>query len=108
MITELLQEGFNLTTPLLLAIALGMFGWLAARSRSIRSFQFQLSVFIVIWIVGEIIDLMGEEGIIPELSTGNLAMYIHLLAMGVFSTMLWARFYFSRKSGKRISDSITW
>ena len=108
MVTEFSVEGLNLTTPVLLLIALGIFGWLAAQSRNFRSFQFQLSIFIVILIVGEIVDLMGEVGAIPQLSADNLAMYIHISAMGVFSVMLWARFYISRRSGRRISDSVTW
>ena len=89
----------------MLAIALGIFAWLAAKSRNVKSFQFQISLFILIWIIGEIIDLMGEEGFIQQLSTGDLDMYIHLLGMATFSAMLWIRFFMSEKRGKRLEDT---
>ena len=92
-------------TPILLLIALGIFGWLTARSRNLKSFQFQVSLFIVIWIIGEIAELLGEEGIIPFFSSSEIGMYIHALAMAMFSAMLWLRFYMSKQSGKKIIET---
>lgn len=92
----------------LLAVALGIFAWLAVKSRSIKSFQFQISLFIVIWIIGEIADFIQErEGmtIMPH-NHQEIGLYIHVLAMGLFSAMLWARFFLSRRSGKRMADSL--
>jgi hypothetical protein len=102
---EILAEPFRVLTPVLLTIALGIFAWLTLKSRNIKSFQFQISLFIVIWIVGELVDLLGEIGDIPQLSTGEIAMYIHVLAMVTFSALLWIRFYTSEKSGKKLADS---
>lgn len=95
-------------TLLLLAIALGIFAWLAAKSRSIKSFQFQISLFVVIWVVGEIADLLQEkEGmrIMPQ-HNQDVGLYIHVLAMALFSAMLWARFLYSRRSGKMMAGSL--
>jgi uncharacterized membrane protein SirB2 len=93
-------------TLVLLVIALGIFVWLTARSRNIKSFQFQISMFILIWIAGEIVDLLGEEGVVELFSTREIGIYVHVLAMAMFSAMLWIRFYLSEKSGKRISDTL--
>jgi bacteriorhodopsin len=87
-------------------IALGIFAWLTTRSRNIKSFQFQISIFILIWMTGEIVDLLGEEGVVELFSTSEIGVYVHVLAMAMFSAMLWIRFYLSGKSGKRISDTL--
>lgn len=92
-------------TLFLLTIALGLFVWLAVRSRNIRSFQFQISIFITIWVIGEIVDLLGEEGT-RLLSDSEIGMYVHVLAMAMFTAMIWIRFITSEKSGKRLTDSI--
>ena len=93
-------------TLVLLVIALGIFVWLTARSRNIKSFQFQISLFILIWITGEIVELLGEEGVVELFSTSEIGMYVHVLAMAMFSAMLWIRFYLSEKSGKKIADTL--
>src|SRR5215208_1211447 len=97
---------FGNLTLVLLVIALGIFVWLTARSRNIKSFQFQISIFILIWMTGEIVDLLGEEGVVELFSTSEIGVYVHVLAMAMFSAMLWIRFYLSGKSGKRIADAL--
>ena len=102
----LVSQSFGDLTLVLLVIALGIFVWLTARSRKIKSFQFQISIFILIWITGEIVDLLGEKGVVVPFSTSEIGMYVHVLAMAMFSAMLWIRFYLSEKSGKRIADTL--
>ncbi len=94
----------NLTFDLLL-VALSIFVWLTARSRNSRSFQFQICLFIVIWIVGELVDLLHEERVL-SLPTDQIGTQIHTVAMGVFSALLWTRFYLSRRRGKKMADSL--
>jgi bacteriorhodopsin len=93
-------------TLVLLVFALGIFVWLTARSRNIKSFQFQISIFILIWITGEIVDLLGEEGVVEVFSTSEIGIYVHVFAMAMFGAMLWIRFYLSEKRGKRIADTL--
>ena len=97
----------NNITIILLLIALGIFVWQATRSKSIRSFQFQVSVFLVVWILGEIVGILEDTGIIvfPALQ-GNLGLEIHVISMVFFSFMLWLRFYYSERSGKRIIEDV--
>jgi hypothetical protein len=97
----------NNITIILLLIALGIFVWQATRSKSIRSFQFQISVFLVVWILGEIVGSLEDSGIIlfPVLQ-GSLGLEIHVISMVFFSLMLWLRFYSSERSGKKMIEDV--
>jgi len=97
----------NNITIILLLIALGIFVWQAARSKNIRGFQFQISIFLVIWILGEIVGSLEDNGIIvfPALQ-GNIGLEIHVVSMVLFSLMLWLRFYYSEKSGKKMIEDV--
>jgi hypothetical protein len=97
----------NNITIILLLIALGIFVWQAARSKSIRSFQFQISIFLVVWILGEIVGNLEDNGIIvfPALQ-GNIGLEIHVVSMVLFGLMLWLRFYYSERSGRKIIEDV--
>lgn len=105
-VVVLFSSSFGNLTLVLLVIALGIFVWLTARSRNVKSFQFQISIFILIWITGEIVDLLGEEGFVEVFSTSEIGIYLHVLAMAMFSAMLWIRYYLSEKRGKRLADAL--
>jgi hypothetical protein len=90
----------NSITTLLLLVALGIFVWLAVRSRNIRSFQFQISIFIIIWILGEITGILQNNGItVLSGLQGDVGLEIHVISMVFFSMMLWFRYYYSKRSG---------
>jgi hypothetical protein len=96
----------NITTILLL-VALGIFVWLAILSKNIRTFQFQISIFIIIWTLGEIAGILRDSGILA-LSTlqGDVGLEIHVISMFFFSMMLWLRFYYSQRSGKKMIEDV--
>ena len=97
-------------TIILLCIALSIFIWLAIRSRGITTFQFQISVFIIIWILGEIIGILQEYQIVilsPIFTwLPDISLQIHLLSMIFLSVLLWIRFYYSERSQKRLIDDV--
>jgi hypothetical protein len=94
-------------TTMLLLVALGIFVWLAIISKNIRTFQFQISIFIIIWIVGEIAGVLQHSGIIVLSSLqGNVGLEIHVVSMFFFSMMLWLRFYYSERSGKKMIEDV--
>jgi hypothetical protein len=98
----------NSITTILLLIALGMFVWLAMRSKNIRTFQFQISIFIIIWISGEIAGILQDSGIIVLSPVqGDIGLEIHVVSMVFFSMMLWLRYYYSERSGKKMIEDIT-
>ena len=97
----------NNITIILLLIALGIFVWQVSRSKSIRSFQFQISIFLVVWILGEIVGSLEDNGIIvfPALQ-GNIGLEIHVVSMVLFGLMLWLRFYYAERSGKKMIEDV--
>jgi hypothetical protein len=98
----------NSITTMLLLIALGMFVWLAMRSKNIKTFQFQISIFIIIWISGEIAGILQDSGIIVLSPVqGDIGLEIHVVSMVFFSMMLWLRYYYSERSGKKMIEDIT-
>jgi hypothetical protein len=59
-----------------------------------------VSIFIIIWIIGELIRFLQEENIFTIIGVGDLGTVLHTIAMIFFCLMLWIRFYYSRRSGK--------
>ena len=93
----------NLTLIILFAL-LAIFGWLAIRYRNIKNFEFQIFVFIIIYIVGEIL----ENYKIPSLSASlpHLGSQLHLIAAAFLAMILWIRLYYARSSGQRTVDKL--
>ncbi|HET7149269.1 MAG TPA: hypothetical protein VFI73_12305 [Candidatus Nitrosopolaris sp.] len=94
-------------TIILLLVALGIFVWLVVRSKSIRSFQFQMSIFLVVWILGEIAGSLQDNRLIVFTALqGDIGLEIHVVSMVFLSIMLWLRFYYSERSGKKMIESL--
>lgn len=88
-------------TLIILFMSLAIFGWLTVRNRNIRSFEFQITVFVVVYIIGEII----EDYKIPSLSSiPYLGSQIHIVSAVLLAIILWLRLYSVRKSGKMIDE----
>ena len=90
-------------TFILSLISLIIFVWLAIRSKSIKSFQFQISIFIAVYILGELI----ENNRIDIFSTlpSNIGSQIHVGSAIFFTIMMWFRFYYAEKRGKKMIES---
>src|SRR5215469_1882760 len=84
-----------LGTIVFLLAALSIFVWLAARSKDIRSFQFQISLFIIIWILGGIAYILQDSGIIVVSLQGDIGLEINAVSVAFLSIMIWLRFYYS-------------
>lgn len=94
-------------TLYLLFVALGIFVWLAWRSRSVKSFQFQISIFLLIWIGGEFMTTLHEWGSFDfPYELHDLGMQIHLVSMILFASIIFVRFYYSYRAGYNIIDSL--
>ena len=96
----------NSVTVGFLSGALGIFVWLTAKCKNIGSFQFQISIFIVIWILGDIISILENNRIIvfSLALQGNVGSVIHVVSMGFFSMVLWLRYYYSERRGKKMVE----
>ena len=94
----------GLTTLVILFTSLAIFGWLAVRYRNIRSFEFQISIFVMVYIVGEIIEDYNKTpffSVFPYIGSQT-----HLVAGVFLSIILWIRLYSARESGRKIVDKI--
>src|SRR5215203_2018971 len=90
-------------TLILSLIPLIIFMWLAVRSKSIKSFQFQISIFIAVYLLGAIIE---NNRITVFLSLPpNLGSQIHVGSAIFFTIMIWFRFYYAEKKGKKMIES---
>jgi len=97
-----------LGTIVLLLAALSMFVWLAARSKDIRSFQFQISIFIIIWVLGGIAYILQDSGTIVLLTfQSDIGLEINVVSVAFLSIMIWLRFYYSQRSRKRTIEAQT-
>jgi hypothetical protein len=101
----------SVLTIILLFIALSIFIWLAVRARGITTFQFQISIFILIWILGEIIGVLQEYQMVLLSPLFNwlpdISLQIHLLSMIFLSVMLWIRFYHLERRQKKLIDDLS-
>jgi len=94
-------------TIILLFGALGIFVWLTVRSQNVRTFQFQLSIFIIIWILGDMVSILHDNGIVVfSALQGNVGEEIHVGSMVFFSMMLWLRYYYSERSSKKMIEDL--
>jgi phosphatidylglycerophosphate synthase len=60
-----------------------------------------MSIFLLVWILGEIADTLHDNGIVIfSVLQGNVGLQIHVISMIFFSTILWLRFYYSERSSK--------
>ena len=97
----------NSITIILLLGALGIFVWLATRSKNIRIFQFQLSIFIIIWILGDMVSILHDHGIVVfSALQSDVGSGIHVVSMVFLSLMLWLRYYYSERSSKKIIEDL--
>jgi len=90
-------------TLIILFMSLAIFGWLSLRYRNIRRFEFQILIFIIVYVVGEII----EDYKIPFFSAfPYIGSQIHILSAVFLAIMLWLRLYSVRKSGRNMTDKM--
>lgn len=94
------------TTLQLLVIALGLFSALAIKSWNIKSFQFQISVFVVVWITGEILHVCGESRVFLYPNLEELSLVIHTMSMVSISLVFVLRYIYVKKDDKKFNADI--
>ena len=110
--SEILLQQMEIAVLALLFVALGIFIAASFVKRKVKSFHVSISLFLLIWIVGEIVhyfttpehDLIGYEVQIGPIN--DLGMIIHTIAMVIFALIMWTRFYTARKAGKNMVETL--
>jgi heme A synthase len=87
----------------LLVVAAAMFMWLAIRSKNWKSFQFQVTIFVMIWIIGEVLDVLHLNNLFD---LGHVGIQIHLISMVFLSGILWYRYYTARRDIKKMTERV--
>ena len=100
---NILSYASNLTLIILFAL-LAIFGWLAIRSRNIKNFEFQILVFILIYVIGEILEDYKTPSFTASLP--HLGSQLHIVAAAFLAIMLWFRLYHVRSSGQKLIDKL--
>jgi hypothetical protein len=103
---ELLVSIFTNITFLLLLGALVVFGVLAAQKKIIKSFQFQMSIVLLVLIVSEVIDVLFDFNYVENPFLEQIGSIIHVSAMAGIALVFWGRFVYSRKAQKSLVDEI--
>lgn len=89
-----ISDSLRNLVPVILLIAFLLFARLAIKSKSLSSLQSQLSVFLMIWIVAELLRALLNAGMIAATPALQLLGFeIHTLAMVAFGGFLLFRFY---------------
>ncbi len=91
-------------TSILSLVPLVIFVWLAIRSKSIKSFQLQISVFIAVYVIGGIIENNNGRIAIFSMLSPDIGSQIHVIAAIFFTIMLWFRFYYADSRGKKMIE----
>ena len=96
-------NSMSYVTLILSLIPLAIFIWLAVKSKNIRAFQFQISIFIAVYIIGEIIEntKIAALSILPP----DIGSQIHVGSAIFFTILVWFRFYYADRSGKKMIES---
>ncbi len=69
----------------LIIISAAIFAALALKSKSVKSFSFQFSVFMLIWAAAEVPAVLSGAGIIVTTAYQNLGLEVHLASMFIFA-----------------------
>jgi len=90
-------------TLIILFMSLAVFGWLAIRYRNIRSFEFQISIFITTYVFVEMIEdyKMTFLSAFPYIGS-----QIHIASAVLLAMILWLRLYSARKGGRSMIDKV--
>src|SRR2546428_3373537 len=76
---------FETLNLVLILVAFAIFTRLAFKGKSLGNFRFQLSIFLLIWVISEIPHIAETLGLIVTTGYEDIGLYLHALSMGVFA-----------------------
>ena len=102
--SELLVSVFSNVTMLILLGALVVFGISSLQYRKIKSFQFQISLVLIILIISEVIDVLFDFNYIENNNLEYFGNTLHVLAMAGIALIFWGRFIHAQKTRTKFLD----
>ena len=76
---------FETLNLVMILVAFAIFTRLGFKGKSLGNFRFQLSIFVLIWVLSEIPHIAGSLGLISTASYQEIGLYLHAASMGVFA-----------------------
>ena len=92
----------SVLTIIMLLVTLAIFGFTTARYRNIRRFEFQISIFILLYVIGELFEIYKFPTISAVLP--YIGPQFHITAALFLAIMLWLRLYSVRRNGYKTID----
>ena len=89
---------------LLLLIPLIIFIWLAVKSKNIKSFQFQLMIFILMYFIGQVIE-NNDNSVFISMLPKDFGTQIHVSAAAFFTIVMLFRFYYANSRKRKMIDN---
>jgi hypothetical protein len=65
-----------------------IFSRLALKGKSLGSFRFQLSIFILIWVAAELPHVAATLGYISDTDYATFGLFIHMISMAAFAAFV--------------------
>lgn len=90
---------------LILFVALSVFGALTLKYREIKSFQFQISLVLIVLICSEVIDVLFDFNYIVNHSLEHFGSWLHVAAMAGITLVFWGRFIHAQKTRTKFVDN---
>jgi hypothetical protein len=76
---------FETISLVLILVAFAIFARLAIKGKSLGSFRFQLSIFLLIWVLSELPHIAGTLGLVSTAAYSDIGLYLHAISMAVFA-----------------------
>lgn len=92
------------TTSILLLISLIIFIWLTIKSKNIKSFQFQLMVFILVYFIGQVIE-NNDNSIFFSMLPQDFGSQTHVFVAVYFTIVMLCRFYLANPRKTKMIDN---
>src|SRR2546427_9780104 len=95
MATDPIITMFETLNLVLILIAFAIFSRLAIKGKSLGSFRFQLSIFLLIWVISEVPHIGESIGLLTAGGGGGTGVYLPAASMAGFSTFVgWGSLHF--------------
>lgn len=78
-------ETAEIFTSVMIVLSAIVFSRLAFKSKSLGSFQFQLSIFVLVWVIAELPHIGSTLGLLNDTSYATFGITFHFISMAAFA-----------------------
>ena len=97
MAEDLLVQAVETFSLIGVLVAFVIFARLAVKARAIGKFRFQLSIFMLVWVLAEVPHTVSTLGLISTAGYEDIGLTFHMLSMAAFAVFIGAKsFSFAR------------